>query len=115
MSAQTDSDYRVERAEVKPYKGRPALYINDVPVVPQFYALTDRPTGNRSYEAGPSHNIALFADAGFTLYQLDLWFEEMIMEDGSLDIGEAVRQVRGVLAHCPKAAVMFRLHCNPTF
>lgn len=115
LFAQTDSDYRVERAEVKPYKGRPALYINDVPVVPQFYALTDRPTGNRSYESGPSHNIALFAEAGFTLYQLDIWFEDMLAEDGSLDIGEAVRQVRGVLVHCPKAAVMFRLHCNPTF
>ena len=38
----------VEKAEVKPYKGRPALYINDVPTLPQFYALTDRPTGNRS-------------------------------------------------------------------
>ena len=57
LLAQTDADYRVERAEVKPYKGRPALYINDVPVVPQFYALTDRPTGNRSYEAGPSHTL----------------------------------------------------------
>ena len=43
LSAQT-----VERAEVKPYMGRPALYINGVPTVPQFYALTDRPTGNRS-------------------------------------------------------------------
>ncbi|MBQ5532837.1 MAG: hypothetical protein IIU04_04745 [Bacteroidales bacterium] len=51
----------VERAEVKPYKGRPALYINGVPTVPQFYALTDRPTGNRSYEALPSHSIAQFA------------------------------------------------------
>ena len=105
----------VERAEVKPYKGRPALYINGVPTVPQFYALTDRPTGNRSYEALPSHSIAQFAKAGFKLYQLDIWFEEMLPENGALDITEARRQVQGVLKHCPDAAVMFRLHVNPPF
>ena len=105
----------VERAEVKPYKGRPALYINGVPTVPQFYALTDRPTGNRSYVALPSHSIAQFAKAGFKLYQLDIWFEEMLPENGALDITEARRQVQGVLKHCPDAAVMFRLHVNPPF
>ena len=110
LSAQT-----VERAEVKPYMGRPALYINGVPTVPQFYALTDRPTGNRSYESQPSHSIALFAQAGFKLFQLDIWFEEMLPESGVLDITEARKQIQGVLLHCPDAAVMFRLHVNPPF
>ncbi len=105
----------VDKAEVKMYKGRPALYLNDVPTLPQFYALTDRPTGNRSYEAQPSQHIRQFAQAGFKLYQLDLWFEEMLPENGVLDIAEARRQVQGVLQHCPDAAVMFRLHVNPPF
>lgn len=105
----------VEKAEVKPYMGRPALYINDTPTVPQFYALTDRPTGNRAYECVPSHNIAQFARAGFKLFQLDVWFEEMLPENGDLDISEARKQIQGVLKHCPDAAVMFRLHVNPPF
>ena len=86
-----------------------------MPTLPQFYALTDRPTGNRSYEALPSHSISQFAQAGFKLYQLDVWFEEMLPENGALDITEARKQIQGVLQHCPDAAVMFRLHVNPPF
>ena len=105
----------VEKAEVRPYKGRPALYINDVPTVPQFYALTDRPTGTRSYEASPSEHIRQFAEAGFSLFQLDIWFEAMLPENGPLDITEARKLIQGVLKHRPDAAVMFRLHVNPPF
>ncbi|MCF0173550.1 MAG: hypothetical protein HUJ91_07495, partial [Bacteroidales bacterium] len=74
---------------------------------------TDSPGGNHSYECTPSENIANFSKAGFRLFQLDLWFNDIISEDGRLDISEAQRQVDGVLKHCPDAAVMFRLHINP--
>jgi len=103
----------VERAEVKPYNGRTALFINGEPVVPMIYALTDRPSGKWSFETAPGFNIGQFAKAGVKLFQMDIWFYEMLDEDGNLDITLARKQVAGVLDKCPEATVMFRLHVNP--
>jgi len=97
------------KSEVRDYNGIPALYLNDRPVVPMIYALTDRPSGKWSFESAPSYNIGQFAKAGIKLFQLDIWFEEMLPEDGPLDITPARKQIAGVLAKCPDAAVMFRL------
>ena len=89
----------IERAEVQMYNGRPTIMLNGEPVLPQIYAMTDSPGGNHSYECTPSENIANFSKAGFRLFQLDLWFNDIISEDGRLDISEAHRQVDGVLKH----------------
>jgi len=99
----------IVKSEVKSFNGAPALYLNDQPVVPMIYALTDRPSGKWSFESAPSYNIGQFAKAGVKLYQLDIWFEEMMPEDGPVDITLARKQIAGVLAQCPDAAVMFRL------
>ena len=103
----------IERSEVLPYNGKPAFYINGQAVLPMIYALTDRPSGKWSFESAPSHNIAQFAEAGVRLFQMDIWFEEMLDENDNMDITPARKQVAGVLAQCPDAAVMFRLHVNP--
>lgn len=102
----------IEKSELRDYNGRPTIFLDDEPQIPQFYALTDWPSGRHSYESTTSHNIAQFAKAGIRLFQLDIWFEDMLSEDGVLDITEAIRQVDGVLVHRPDAGIMFRLHVN---
>lgn len=102
-------------ARIGNYKGKPSVFINGVPVPPQIYALTDWPIGNRSFEGNPAYNTGLFAGLGFKLFQFDVNFQDMLSEDGELDISFAVDQIRGAVSRCPDAAVMFRLHTNPPF
>lgn len=113
LSAQ--NNFAPINATVKDYKGKPAIFLNGKAIAPQFYALTDVPTGNMADMPVPSQCIKDFAEAGFKLYQMDVNFQDMFFEDGTLDITYALRQLRGVIAKCPDAAVMFRLHCNPPF
>jgi hypothetical protein len=95
--------------------GRPTLVLNGAPHAPLIYALTDCPGARWSWEEVPARNIRLFAQQGVRLFQLDLWLTQMIGgPDGPMDISLARRQVAGVLAQCPDAAVMFRLHANPS-
>ncbi len=93
--------------------GRPTLLLNGAPHAPLVYALSDCPGARWSWEEVPARNIGLFAAQGVRLFQLDLWFDQMIASpDGSIDLTLAQRQVAGVLAQCPEAAVMLRLHVN---
>ena len=93
--------------------GRPTLVLNGVPHAPLIYALTDCPGGRWSWEEVPARNIALFAQQGVRLVQLDLWIEQMLAgPDASLDLTLARKQVAGALEQNPEAAVMFRLHVN---
>ncbi|MDI1319580.1 MAG: hypothetical protein PSW75_05210, partial [bacterium] len=93
--------------------GRPTLMLNGVPHAPLIYALTDCPGGRWSWEEVPGRNIALFAQQGVRLVQLDLWIEQMIAEpNGRIDLTLAQKQVAGALAQNPDAAIMFRLHVN---
>jgi hypothetical protein len=102
-------------AAVEMRDGRPTLLLNGVPHAPLIYALTDCPGGRWSWEEVPARNIGLFAQQGVRLFQLDLWITQMLDEtSGELDLTLARRQVAGVLAQCPDAAVMFRLHANPS-
>lgn len=100
------------RAELRPYNGRATIFINDKPEAPFLYALTDVPGGRWSWEEIPQHNLRQFYADGVRLFQVDLFLEHCWMPDGSLDLGLARRQVRGVLDACPDAAVMIRLHVN---
>lgn len=69
--------------EVRPYVGRPTLFVDDQPVVPDFYALT-HPYGARwSCEEVPKRNLKNFADLGFRLFQLDLYFEDIWRQEGA--------------------------------
>lgn len=99
-------------AKVENRDGRPRLMINGVEQIPLLYGLTDAPGSRWTWEEMPARNIAVFASNGVRLFLADIWFEQMIGEDDRLDVTLARRQVAGVLAQCPEAAVMLRLHVN---
>ncbi len=100
-------------AKVKAYQGKPTIHLDGVPVSPVMYGLTDVPGGRWSWEEVPQHNIKMFCEQGIELFQLDVSLEQMVLENGKVDISLARRQVQGVLNVCPNARVFFRLHLNP--
>ncbi len=103
---------RPMEASVKNYHGRPTIFIDDQPFSPMIYALTDAPGGRWSNDDVPQLNIKLFAELGIKLFQVDLTFEYMWLQDGTLDLTRAKKQIQGVLEVCPDAGIIFRLHVN---
>lgn len=99
-------------AEVRVTGGKPTLFVRGRPVHASFYALTDCPGGRWSYDESPRQSMKAFVEAGFRLFQLDLFLEDCLPKDGPLDIGPARRQIAGVLSLCPDAAVVIRWHLN---
>lgn len=101
-------------AFVRSFRGKPTIFINDQPFAPQIYALTHVYGGRWSWEEVPSRNLKNFADIGFRLFQVDLWFEDIwSRHNDQLDLVKAQQQVRGVLQACREANVFIRLHINP--
>ena len=92
------------------HAGRPTIFVNDVPLSPMVYALTDVPGGRWSWEEIARHNIREFGNQGLRLFQVDLFFDHLWHEDGRLDIMPARKQIAGILEVCPEAAVIFRFH-----
>jgi len=105
-----------QTAEVKLHLGKPTLFVNNQPQLPLFYSLTHAYGGRWSWEEVPARNLHNFAQAGVRLFQVDLYLED-IWQSGrdTLDMDKARRQVRGVLAQCPQASVVVRLHVNAPF
>lgn len=97
-------------ATVRMLNGRPTIHLNDRPASPVIYALTDVPGGRWSWEELPAHNIRRFAAHGIRLFQVDLFFDHCWLEDGTMDLTLARRQIAGVLAARPDAAVFIRFH-----
>ncbi|GAB4025922.1 hypothetical protein [Spirosoma gilvum] len=105
-----------QSAEVKPYQGRPTLFVNGKPQTPAFYALTHAYGGRWSWEEVAARNLNNFCQIGFRLYQVDLWLEDSwFQHSDTLDLRKARRQVRGVLDQCPEAGVVIRIHVNAPF
>lgn len=100
------------RSKVADYQGRPTIFINEKPVSPILYALTDVPGGRRSWDEIPQHNIEQFCNDGIRLFQVDVFLEQLWREDGKLDLAYARKQVQGIKAVCPEASVFFRFHVN---
>lgn len=100
------------RAKVADYQNRPTIFLDEQPVSPILYALTDVPGGRRSWDELPQHNIHQFCSDGIRLFQVDVFLEQLWAEDGTLSLDYARRQVAGIQAVCPEAAVFFRLHVN---
>lgn len=98
--------------EVRQALGKPTLFLRGEPVQASFYALTDCPGGRFSFEEGPRKSIERFVEAGFRLFQLDLFLEECWTKPGPLSIELARRQIGGILEVCPEAAVVLRWHLN---
>ncbi len=97
-------------AKVEVRRGRPTLLLNGTAQAPLIYALTDCPGARWSWEEVPARNISLFASQGIRLFQLNLNLEQLLGEDHRLDITLARKQIAGVVAQCPDAAVMLRLN-----
>jgi hypothetical protein len=98
------------RSKVSMHQGRPTVFINDQPLYPMVYALTDVPGGRWTWEEVPQHNIQNFCTNGIRLYQVDLAMDHIWFENGRLDISLARKQIAGILEVCPEAAVIFRFH-----
>jgi hypothetical protein len=106
----------VAKAEVRPYRGKPTIFVDDEPMAPFFYALTHAYGGRWSWEEVPARNIRQYGELGVRLFQVDLYFEDIYAEGtDSLDIETARRQVRGVTDACPGARVVVRVHVNAPF
>ena len=86
--------------------------INGKPQYPLMYALTDVPGGRWSWEELPKYNMQQFYKNGFKLIQVDLFFDHVWMEDGSINLDTAQMQLKGVLNACPDAAIFLRFHVN---
>jgi len=96
---------------VSVWHGRPTIFINDQPVAPMIYAGTEH--SRFTWEETPHRNLVNFAKAGYRLFQVDVWFRDIWRPDGSLDLPAVRRQIRGILAVCPEAAVFVRIHVDP--
>ena len=70
VSAQNTAHFTPINATVKPYKGKPAIFLNGEPIAPQFYALTDVPTGNMADMPVAERCIKSFAEAKKTFMQV---------------------------------------------
>jgi hypothetical protein len=99
-------------AAVRPWHGKPTLFLRDQPTYACFYALTDCIGGRFSFEEGPRQSIRQFVEAGFKLFQLDLFLGDCWPKPGPLSIDLARRQLRGILDVCPDGAVVLRWHLN---
>ncbi|MBL8238198.1 MAG: hypothetical protein JNM66_12300 [Bryobacterales bacterium] len=99
-------------AAVRPWRGKPTLFIRNQPTYACFYALTDCVGGRFSFEEGPRQSIRQFVAAGFKLFQLDLFLADCWPKPGPLSVDLARRQIRGILDVCPDGAVVLRWHLN---
>jgi len=105
-----------QSAKVADYKGKPTIFVNEMPMSPHFYALTHVYGGRWSWEERPSRNLKNFCEVGIKLFQVDLYFEDIWYKGSTdLDISKAQKQVRGVLDACPHGLVVIRLHVNAPF
>lgn len=102
-----DTDRPLE-ACIHQHNGRPVIAVNGRRQYPMIYALTEH--GRFTWEDVPARNLKLFAELGFTLYQIDGWLDRIWSRDGSIDLPQVRRQLRGVLTACPEAAIFIRVH-----
>jgi len=100
-------------AKVEAHNGTPTIMLNGIAQNPMIYALTDVPGGRWSWEELPRHTLQTFCSQGFNLLQVDLFFDHVWKEDGSINLDTARMQLRGVLNVCPQAAIFIRFHVTP--
>ena len=116
-SARDAADAKVQAGKgltgkVAMHNGRATLFLDDQPVYPMIYALTDTPGGRWSWEEIARENIQNFTRARVSLMQVDIWLEYIWTADGRMDMDLVRRQIRGVLDVNPDAAIAIRLHVN---
>lgn len=113
LSISLSAQLNIQSSAIKEYNGRLAISINNQPFYPLIYALTDVPGGRWSWEELPRYNCKNFYDHGFRLFQLDIFFDHIWKEDGSINLDTLQMQMGGLLKVCPDAAIMLRFHVSP--
>lgn len=98
---------------VRPYNGRPTVFINDTPEYPMLYALTDVPGGRWAWEELPRYNIKSFCQLNIKLVQVDIAFDQVWQRDNTLNLDTIRLQLRAVRNACKDAAIFIRFHVNP--
>lgn len=93
------------------YKGRPVFFVNDEPIYPMIYAITEG--GRFTWEESPSRHIRQFGEIGVRIIQIDTWFRDIWREDDTLDMDFVNKQIGAVKAVHPDAAINIRLHLDP--
>ena len=99
--------------EVRIHNGRPTLFIDGDPQYPMFYSLTDVPGGRWAWEEVPRYNLKSFCELGVRLVQVDIAFDHVWQQDGTIVMDTVQRQLKAVHDVCPDAAVFIRFHVNP--
>ncbi len=97
-------------AIVEQVNGRSVIVVDGEPMAPLVYALTEG--GRFTWGETPSRNLRNFAEQGFRLFQIDVWFRDIWAEDETLDMATVCKQIRGVLEACPDALIFIRLHVD---
>ncbi len=97
-------------ARISLLHGRPMFLVNDRPVYPMIYSLTDVPGGRWSWEELPRHNIRAFYERGIRLFQVDVALEQLWQDNGTIDLAPAQKQIAGIREVCPEAGVIIRFH-----
>ncbi|BDC51696.1 hypothetical protein F183_A40110 [Bryobacterales bacterium F-183] len=101
-------------AAVRVASNKPTLHIDGKPVYACLYALTDCPGGRWPQDENAARSIRQFVDAGFRMFQVDLFLQEVWRSpDAKIDLEPARRLIRGITELCPNAAVFLRWHVNP--
>ena len=92
--------------------GRPTLFLDGQPALPDIYALGHCPGYRFAWEERAQYSIAEFAGAGVRLFQAEVWMEQLWTSERQFSIEPARKQIRGILDAYPEAAVMLRLQVN---
>ena len=95
-------------------RGKPMLFINDVPEYPMFYSLTDVPGGRWSWEEVPRYNLKSFCEIGIKLIQVDIAFDHIWKEDGTIVIDTVQKQMKGILGCLPTGSNLYPIPCQST-
>jgi beta-galactosidase len=114
-SAASGREPRVEEplgARIAMQLGRPTLFRDGQPALPNIYALGHCPGYRFAWEERAQYSIAEFARAGVRLFQAEVWMEHLWPSEREFSIERARKQIRGILDACPEAAVMLRLQVN---
>ncbi len=99
-------------ARITMQQGRPTLFLDGQPVLPDIYALGHCPGYRFAWEERAQYSVAEFARAGVRLFQAEVWMEHLWPSEREFSIEPARKQVRGILDAYPEAAVMLRLQVN---
>lgn len=102
------------RAEVKNENGRPRLYVNGREMQPVVYGMSDIAAW-RTWLPEPQKNIKFFAQEGVKIVLIDSELRHSWKQDGTVDISNIRKDIRGVLDVSPDAPVIVRIHINAPY